>query len=347
MVLGLTMAEVLLLLLFLLLLALTGILRKKEHEATLAWAEARQATAELAAVKPIVEAAAQSGGLQPELASQLSRQLAGAAANERELEAARRESAKLRSTLAAEQERAADWQALAAEARQINPDAAPAATLRRALSEARQKLNSPNAPGQPGQRETVSEVVVAIRDAERRLAQGLRNEFAQDLTRWNATLDSENLTLRFEDPEILFEPGKADLRPSFEALLSNFIPRYLKKLKEFESDIQEVRIEGHTSSEWRGATGQEAYFRNMALSQDRTRTALEYGLTRTGLAPETRDWARRVITANGLSSSRPILKQDGLEDPVKSRRVEFRVLMKLRENVMRVIGGRESNPSSR
>jgi hypothetical protein len=36
------------------------------------------------------------------------------------------------------------------------------------------------------------------------------------------------------------------------------------------------------------------------------------------------DWAKGVITANGLSSSQPILV-NGVEDKQLSRRVEFRV----------------------
>jgi outer membrane protein OmpA-like peptidoglycan-associated protein len=77
----------------------------------------------------------------------------------------------------------------------------------------------------------------------------------------------------------------------------------------------EIRIEGHTDS-----NGE--YFHNMELSQDRTRSVLEYCF---GLMPtEQIDWAKGVITANGLSSSQPILKQ-GVEDKQLSRRVEFRV----------------------
>jgi outer membrane protein OmpA-like peptidoglycan-associated protein len=186
----------------------------------------------------------------------------------------------------------------------------------------------------------VKDVVVAIRDTERRLGEQLQQEFSPDLARWNATLDPATLTLRFANPELLFEAGSAALRPSFETLLSDFMPRYLSRLREFRSNIEEVRIEGHTSSEWRGATSQlDAYFRNMALSQDRTRSVLEYSLNRTTLPAETRGWAQNVITANGLASSRLRLRADGSEEAGASRRVEFRVLMQLRENVMRVVGG--------
>jgi outer membrane protein OmpA-like peptidoglycan-associated protein len=80
----------------------------------------------------------------------------------------------------------------------------------------------------------------------------------------------------------------------------------------------------------------EAYFANMALSQDRTRAVLEYSLTQTQLAPALKEWARKRITANGLSSSRP-REIDGREDKDASRRVEFRVLTKAKEQLLRIV----------
>ena len=54
-------------------------------------------------------------------------------------------------------------------------------------------------------------------------------------------------------------------------------PRYLNVLTQFRDSIDEVRIEGHTSSLWNHrSTPEEAYFNNMALSQGRTRAVLEY-----------------------------------------------------------------------
>ena len=60
----------------------------------------------------------------------------------------------------------------------------------------------------------------------------------------------------------------------------------------------------------------------MELSQNRTRSVLEYcfGL----MTQEQIKWAKSLITANGLSSSQPILVH-GVEDKSLSRRVEFRV----------------------
>jgi outer membrane protein OmpA-like peptidoglycan-associated protein len=110
-------------------------------------------------------------------------------------------------------------------------------------------------------------------------------------------------------------------------------------LNAHQPSIEEVRIEGHTSSEWRGAANPtDAFFRNMDLSQQRTRAVLEVILTARGLEQH-RDWARTTVTANGMSSARPVFRAGNAsaEDPDRSRRVEFRVVTRARERVMRVL----------
>ena len=144
----------------------------------------------------------------------------------------------------------------------------------------------------------------------------LQEEFKEDLKVWRATIDS-SLCIRFQEPAMLFDNDKAILKPLFKEILDDFFPRYIKLLSrpEYRDNIMEIRIEGHTDSNG-------GYFHNMELSQNRTRSVLEYcfGL----MSIEQIDWAKGLITANGLSSSQPILIQ-GVEDKRLSRRVEFRV----------------------
>ena len=144
----------------------------------------------------------------------------------------------------------------------------------------------------------------------------LQEEFKEDLTVWRATIDS-TLCIRFQEPSMLFDNNQAYLKPRFKEILNDFFPRYIKVLnrKEYRDNIVEIRIEGHTDS-----NGE--YFHNMELSQNRTRTVLQscFGLMDSNEA----DWAKGLITANGLSSSQPILI-NGVENKDLSRRVEFRV----------------------
>lgn len=159
------------------------------------------------------------------------------------------------------------------------------------------------------------------------LYQDLRSEFRDDLPRWSAVIDRKTLSIRFQEPEVLFERGEASVRPRFEQILDDFFPRYIRILRrpQYRSSIREIRIEGHTSSEWApGATEEEAYFNNMRLSQNRTRTVLQYVLGTLENEPVS-NWTQNLITANGLSSSDLIYTEAGNEDREASRRVEFRV----------------------
>jgi len=155
--------------------------------------------------------------------------------------------------------------------------------------------------------------------------QALLEEFEGDLARWNAQLEADTLLIRFASPDVLFQKGSASLSAEFGDILSDFFPRYVQVLAPFKDGIEEIRIEGHTSSSWSSGTSeQEAFFKNMDLSQRRTLAVLRYV---DGLAPVRRQkpWLQPLLTANGLSSSQPILRSDGTEDPDLSRRVEFRI----------------------
>lgn len=164
-------------------------------------------------------------------------------------------------------------------------------------------------------------------EKQKKLYDRLYDEFRDDLAAWQASIDKDTLAIRFFEPEILFEPGKSSVSPRFKAILRDFFPRYLKIIHsdEFRDSVEEIRIEGHTSSEWMGGvqTEAESYFRNMQLSQARSLSVLEYCY---GIIPteEHKTFVKERATANGLSSSRVILDAQGREDSARSRRVEFR-----------------------
>jgi outer membrane protein OmpA-like peptidoglycan-associated protein len=163
-------------------------------------------------------------------------------------------------------------------------------------------------------------------------------EFDEDLPRWGAEL-SDDLRLRFTNTELLFEEGDSQLRSEFANILGDFFPRYLKILasNKYRGEILEVRIEGHTSSSWSQASdSNDAYMRNMALSQERTRAALGTILDLEQVDYE-RAWLREKLTANGLSSSQLILNAAGEEDAQRSRRVEFVVVTDAETRLSRII----------
>ncbi|MDD5135643.1 MAG: OmpA family protein [Phycisphaerae bacterium] len=172
----------------------------------------------------------------------------------------------------------------------------------------------------------VEKIAASYQDLRSELHDDLQKEFSTDLPKWHAELGTD-LTISFKEPEVLFDSGSSVLKPRFTEILSDFFPRYVRILTEekYRDSIQEIRIEGHTSSFWRGALSpDDAYFKNMELSQARTRTTLQYVLTDFSVS-ENKSWLMQHLTANGLSSSRHILAVSGEEDTQLSQRVEFRV----------------------
>jgi outer membrane protein OmpA-like peptidoglycan-associated protein len=157
-----------------------------------------------------------------------------------------------------------------------------------------------------------------------RIYNELYDEFEDDLKKWVAEIDKETLTISFREPKIQFSTGSSEVKSEFKNILNNFYPRYLNVLWDFREDIEELRIEGHTSTRWQKAlTVDEAYIKNMGLSQDRSKNVLIYIL---GLnLGSNKIWAKDKIVANGMSFSKLLLKENGDEDAIRSQRTEFRV----------------------
>jgi len=177
------------------------------------------------------------------------------------------------------------------------------------------------------------------------LYQALKQEFQQDLKRWQAEIDPATISFRFNAPDVLFEQGEAAVKSNFKQILKDFFPRYLKVLRQdkFKNEIEEIRIEGHTSREWRqSASLENAYFGNMQLSQDRTRSVLQYSLSLVQNNAELFDWCLQHITANGLSFSKTVKNAQGQEDPARSRRVEFRVRTNSEKRIQAILQGIKS-----
>ncbi len=183
----------------------------------------------------------------------------------------------------------------------------------------------------------VTEIVTEWQDSELAIYSALKNEFEDDMPKWNAEIEKETLTIRFLAPEVLFKAGKSDLEQRFQEILLDFMPRYIELLhNKFIDEIKEVRIEGHTSSEWsRNVSETEAFIRNMKLSQERTRTVLRFSMDILDLKP-LNPWMRTTVSANGLSSARLIIK-DNVENKKRSRRVEFTIRTKTKEAMFQIL----------
>jgi len=188
------------------------------------------------------------------------------------------------------------------------------------------------------QAEIVKDAATLYGDLRAKLYADLAAEFKDDLPRWDAVI-TKDLTLRFREPNVQFDTGSAVLKPTFGAILDSFFPRYISILSstKYRDSIEEVRIEGHTSSRWEGLDPEHAYYQNMRLSQDRTRSVLEYVLSLPRVRAHLK-WILPRLTANGLSSAHLIHLPDGNEDAVRSQRVEFKVRTNADERLTKILG---------
>jgi outer membrane protein OmpA-like peptidoglycan-associated protein len=190
------------------------------------------------------------------------------------------------------------------------------------------------------ERDKIKYVAVAYQQNQVAIFDALNVEFENNLDLWKASIDKETLSFQFNSPEVLFDSGKSTLKQEFQYILIDFIPRYLSVLNKYRQSIDEVRIEGHTSSEWGEATHpDDAYFFNMALSQNRTRSVLKYSYSDVGLKDEFKDWVKNSFSAVGLASSRIKTNLDGSENKELSRRVSFRVITNADIQIRKIIEG--------
>lgn len=188
------------------------------------------------------------------------------------------------------------------------------------------------------EQERIKEIAVTYQNTQVAIYESLMREFSGDLNRWHAEIDQASLEFRFNSPEVLFERGQIELRDQFKEILTDFFPRYLRVLAAFKGSIEEVRIEGHTSSAWnRDTSPTDAYFKNMALSQGRTRSVLNYVYLLLPQDSQERDWVRHHLAAVGYSSSRLVLDGSGMEDRERSRRVTFRVVTNAETQIRRIV----------
>lgn len=190
------------------------------------------------------------------------------------------------------------------------------------------------------EQQAVKEIAMTYRESQQSLNMDLKKEFNKDLKKWGAEITKDNI-FRFNSPEVLFTSGSSKISHKFQTILDDFFPRYIKLLstEKYKNEIDEIRIEGHTSNGWSGAkTKQTIYINNMKLSQDRANHVLTYCYTvKNSIIKKNRSWLEKHFRANGMAFAKPITKKNGRHDYQKSRRVEFKVLTKAQEKIYKIV----------
>lgn len=174
-------------------------------------------------------------------------------------------------------------------------------------------------------------------ETKQHLHDRLVNEFKGDTAKWKMVV-GKDLSMKFKEPQVLFQIGSGKLQPKFQEILDEFIPRYLHILltDTLRDRIQEIRIEGHTDDLRMVAYGDDSYLSNVLLSQERAYNVLRYIREMRSFQNYSEDQRKLLdywFTANGLSYGKALdcnerfaaLSGDSI-DRAKSRRVEFRII---------------------
>ena len=160
------------------------------------------------------------------------------------------------------------------------------------------------------------------------LYDALNDEFKNDFAVWDAELTKDDLLFRFNNPLSLFETGKSDLKEGFTDILSDFFPRYVNIVNKYKDQIQEIRIEGHSSSEYNSAkTDAQKYTLNKILSTNRADEVRSYTINEASKNTEIdQEWINNTFKSYGMSSDNLIMNPDGSENVSASRRVDFKIV---------------------
>jgi flagellar motor protein MotB len=181
------------------------------------------------------------------------------------------------------------------------------------------------------------EIFKDYKQTKKTIYKELDSTFKMDFKSWNVTIDSNDLSIKFNNPQVLFAQGSDVVNSEFQKILTIFFPKYISiVLKEKYIDkISEIRIEGHTDTKPTGETT-DAYIDNIILSQKRSMQVLKFLRqlnTFTNLDEKKKQQLQYWITANGLSYGRTLDDNNKLTYFSKnrvnenySRRVEFRIV---------------------
>jgi len=177
-------------------------------------------------------------------------------------------------------------------------------------------------------------------ETKHKLHDKLVNEFKGDTAKWKMSIDGD-LSMKFNNPSVLFAQGSYQLTDEFKKILDEFLPKYFNILlnDSLRSHIQEIRIEGHTDDLAAFSFDPDPYISNIILSQQRSLSVMRYFLASDcykNYNPQQQALLRYWFTVNGLSYGKPLDSDGNLINPIenpkaemdkdKSRRVEFRIV---------------------
>jgi outer membrane protein OmpA-like peptidoglycan-associated protein len=192
------------------------------------------------------------------------------------------------------------------------------------------------------------EIFEEFKATKEELYNEINDEFRADFQKWQVKLDKD-LSIKFTNPDVLFKSGEITIRPKFDTILNDFLPRYFNIILQdkYKDKISEIRIEGHTDKVPAPKYDKDPYIANLILSQLRSTEVVKFFRNTDyykKLPEEKVKLIEYLLTANGLSYGRTVDDKGELTiltgkpiDNEKSRRVEFRIITTSEKLVERVL----------
>lgn len=188
------------------------------------------------------------------------------------------------------------------------------------------------------------EIIDAYNLSKEEIYLDLEKAFGDKREVWGIEI-SEDLSIKFLNPDLLFDTDDYELKENYKEILDEFIPLYLAILNksEYSQNIKEVRIEGHTADV---SEAYPTYIDTIFLSQSRSNSVLKYILENNYFMSLDKQNQNKLIfwfTSNGLGKGRTVDKEGEYTYLSKntispnSRRVEFRIVTNSEELIEEII----------
>lgn len=181
------------------------------------------------------------------------------------------------------------------------------------------------------------EIFEEFKATKEELYNELNTVFKDDFQKWDVQL-GKDLSIKFTNPDVLFQSGRTNIRPYFSEILNKFLPKYFDIIlqKKYQDKISEIRVEGHTDNIPAPQYDKDPYIANTLLSQERSAEVIKHFREMEyfkNLSTNEIILIEYLLTANGLSYGRTVDDNGNLtinsNQPInnqKSRRVEFRII---------------------
>ena len=140
----------------------------------------------------------------------------------------------------------------------------------------------------------------------------------------NQLMIKKDLAIDFIATDLYFKVAQYKLNKKQKDFLLSFSNKIIPILQQYQSSIDTLEINGHTSSEWGKANFTNSYLKNEKLSMNRAYSTLEFMFK--SQKREIQNWFSKIFKGSGSSYAKKVFNNES-EDKEKSRRVSFKIIL--------------------